>query len=215
MTQKFLQVAQQAAQSAGQILLKQYSHFDRHSIKLKSVHEILTQADLFSERTIIKIIKRHFPGHSILSEETGGEQHSSPYLWVIDPIDGTTNFSIHNPLWSVSIALAHKQPGAKNYTIQLGVIFAPALKELFVAQVNKGAKLNGRPIKVSRGIKSKAIHTFCHGSSHADIKRALRYLRHQKLNGLDCRQLGSAALELAYVASGRVESFVVPGTRPW
>jgi myo-inositol-1(or 4)-monophosphatase len=205
----FKKVVIAAVKKSGQILLKEYNNFDRKKIKLKSRHEILTRADLMSEEIIIKIIKENFPAHQILSEEQGEVGINSDYLWVIDPIDGTTNFSMHNPLWAVSVALAYERE------IILGVVYAPFLDELYVAEKDQGANLNNRAISVSDIKDGKVLNTFCHGSTEKDMKRAIKYYTHQKLNGFDCRQLGSASLELAYVASGRIESIMIPGANSW
>jgi len=201
---------------AGKALLKEYNNFDRTTIKLKSHHEILTKADLLSEEIIIKEIRKNFSYHKILSEESGETKNISDYLWIIDPLDGTTNFSMHNPLWSVSLALAYGQE------IILGLIFAPFLGELFIAEKGKGSRLNNfklgqasRKINVSNTKNGKVLNTFCHGREDKDIKKALAYYRKQKLLGLDCRQLGSAAIELAYVACGRIESIMIPGANLW
>ncbi len=223
-------VAIAAVKKSGKMLIREYQNFDRSSIKLKSHHEILTRNDLLSEEIIIKEINNNFPNHKILSEEMGEAGHDSEYLWIIDPIDGTTNFSMHNPLWSISLAVAvcpHPQPLSRSCRrgrgelnkqgskIILGVIYAPMLDELYVAELNKGASLNGKKIQVSNIKQGKVLNTFCHGRKIVHIKKALAYYRRQKLAELDCRQMGSAAIELAYVACGRVESFVAPGANDW
>jgi len=209
MDQQIKKTALNAARLAGQMLKKEYEKFDRQQVMLKSQHEILTKADLMSQEIIIKEIKKDFPAHGIVSEEKAEEKIYGEYCWYLDPIDGTTNFSMHNPLWSISIALA------KNDELIFSLIYAPMLEELFSAQAGQGAELNGKPIHVSNISQGKVLNTFCHGRRNADIRRALAYFRKQKLNELDCRQMGSAALELAYVAAGRVESFVAPGTHDW
>lgn len=202
-------VAVQAAKKAGKILYGRFNKFDRGNIKLKSSHEMLTKSDLISNKEIIKIIRRNFPDHEILSEEGGGGKEKSDYLWVVDPLDGTTNFSMHNPLWAVSIGVAYKKK------IILGVIFAPCLNEIYLVEINKGAYRNGKKIKVSGIDKRKVLNTFCHGNGDKNIKRAVKYYSRQKLSNFDCRQLGSASLELAFVACGRTESIVIPGNRSW
>lgn len=189
--------------------MKEYSNFDRGKAVFKSKHEIVTKADLLSEEIIIREIKKNFPSHGILSEEKGEVKSVSDYLWIIDPIDGTTNFTMHNPLWSISIGLAHDDK------IIFGAVYAPVTDELFIAEKNKGANLNGKKIKVSKIKNNMTLNTFCHGSTQKDLKRALDYYKKQKLNGFDCRQLGSAAIELSCVASGRVESIVIPGAHSW
>ena len=206
---KLRAIAVTAAYAAGEKLLERYYKYVRTDAKFKSHYEIVTKSDLVSEEIIITEIKKHFPDHRILSEEAGQIAGRSDYLWVVDPLDGTHNFSMHNPLWAVSIALFYKSKPA------LGVVFAPALNELFLAELDKGAWLNGRRIKVSDYKDEKVINTFCHGSKVKDIEKALKYYPYHKLHDLDCRQLGSASLELAYVACGRVESIVIPGANSW
>lgn len=208
-TKKIKDTAVRAAKKAGQELLKGFNNFDRSQVRLKSSHEILTKADLAAEKIILGIIGDSFPEHRILSEEKGDSGTKSDYLWVVDPLDGTTNFSIHNPLFAVSIAVFFRQQ------LLLGVIYAPFLKELFVAVHGEGAWLNGERIKVSGTNKQKIINTYCHGSKDRDIRLAVKYLSRQKLRHLDCRQLGSAALELSFVACGRIESIMIPGAHSW
>lgn len=209
MNSEIKKVAIMAAKKAGKELFSRFDKFSRDNIKLKSGHEILTKADLAAEKEIIKVIKKNFPKHQVLSEEGGGRKKKSDYLWIVDPLDGTTNFSMHNPLWAVSIAIAHKKK------IILGVIFSPYLNELYTAEINKGAYMNGKKIKVSDISKGKVLNTFCHGNREKDIKRAIKYYTYQKIHGFDCRQMGSASLELAFTASGRTESIVIPGAHPW
>ncbi|MDD4900919.1 MAG: inositol monophosphatase family protein [Patescibacteria group bacterium] len=203
------QAAVTAAKEAGRMLEREYEKFNRAAVMLKSKHEVLTKADLMSQEIIIKEIRKHFPGHGIVSEEQKNQDRQPEYCWYLDPLDGTTNFSIHNPLWSISLALA------KENELVFGLVYAPLLGEIFTAQAGQGAELNGRTIMVSKTNQGKVINTFCHGSRDADIKKAAAYWRKQKLAEVDCRQLGSAAIELAYVASGRVESFLAPGVKVW
>lgn len=227
---KIKKIAVLAAKKAGHELVKRYKNFDRGTVKLKAHHEILTQADLASERIILGEIKKNFPNHRILSEERGyigaissqsAGKHELPlllnYLWIVDPLDGSTNFSMHNPIWSVSIGIVEiPNCGAslRGGEIILGIIYAPMLGELYIAEKGKGATRNGKKIRVSSGTR-KSLHTFCHGRSQKEVKRAIKYYSHQKLRELDCRQLGSAAIELAYVASGRTESITIPGVNSW
>jgi len=205
----FKKVAIKAVKKSGKFLLHEYINFDRNKIRFKSHHEIVTRADLMSEEIIIGVIKDNYPHHSFLSEESGASKDKSNYLWVIDPLDGTTNFSMHNPLWSISVSLV------KDNEFILGIIYAPFMDEMFVAEKDRGAILNNKKIKVSKNKSGKILSTFCHGTKEIDIKRAIRYYQKQKLAQLDCRQMGSAAIELAFVAAGRTESFVAPGARDW
>ncbi len=203
------EVAIDSALKAGAFLRREFENFDRDAVELKSAREIVTKADKWSEKIILKIIANNFPEHRILSEESGNNSKNSDFLWIIDPIDGTTNFSFKNPLFSVSIGVAYKGE------VIVGVVYVPYMRELFVAEKGQGAFLNDKKIEVSKNKTGKLIHTFCHGHSKNDINRALAYYRKQKMQAVDCRQLGSAAIELAYTACGRVESIVIPGTRAW
>lgn len=202
-------VATRAAKSAGNFLLKEFKNFDRNQIKLKSQYEILTKADLGSERIILRELNKNFPHYDILSEESGDEGIRSEYLWIVDPLDGTTNFSIHNPLWSVSIALACRGE------IIFGLVGAPFLGEIYTAELGGGAYRNNQKIRISNIKGDRAFHTFCHGTTKDSIVLALKYYQKQKLSRFDCRQLGSAAVELCYVAGGRSESILIPGARSW
>jgi myo-inositol-1(or 4)-monophosphatase len=206
---KIKDTAIEAAKKAGTILLKKYQHFDRSKVSFKSKHEILTAADLAAEKEIIKTIRKSFPKHQILAEESGETTTKSDYKWFIDPLDGTTNFSMHNPIWATSIALSYKNK------VILGIIYSPSLEEFFYTEKGKGAYLNNKKIKVSKFSGEKVINTFCHGNQEKHIKKAIKYYNKQKLAQFDARQLGSASMELAYVASARVESITIPGANYW
>jgi myo-inositol-1(or 4)-monophosphatase len=209
LNKKIKDTATEAAKKAGKILLKKYQNFDRSKVTFKSKHEILTTADLAAEKEIIKTIRKNFPKHQILAEESGETKNDSDYKWFIDPLDGTTNFSMHNPLWATSIGLSYKNK------VVLAIVYSPSLNEFFYAEKGKGAYLNNKKIKVSKFSGEKVINTFCHGSQEKHIKKAIKYYNKQKLAQFDARQLGSASMELAYVASARVESITIPGANAW
>ena len=208
-TNKIRTIAQKAAQEAGDVLAKRYNKFNRNNVKFKAKNEIVTKADLAAEKVIINMIKKNFPEHRILSEEAGKINTNSDYLWIIDPLDGTTNFSMHNPLWSTCLALAYKNK------IVLGIIYAPILNETFQAEKGKGAFLNKKRIRVSNYKDGNVINAFCSSRETKDIEQATAYYKQQKLNQLDCRSLGSASIELAYVSCGRIESITIPGANSW
>jgi myo-inositol-1(or 4)-monophosphatase len=203
------QVAVKVIKEVGDILIKKFQTFDRHDIKLKDAQEIVTEYDLMSEEIIIKAIKNNFPDHGILAEESGSNSKESDWLWAIDPIDGTTNFSMHNPLWCVSIGLMYKNE------LVLGVIYAPLLNELYVAVKGCGAFLNNKPIKVSEIKQGKILHSFCWGRGDENTRHMFSYLKNQKMNGSSIRHLGTAAIELAFVSAGRLESFILPNVKLW
>lgn len=209
MLTQYRSLALAAARRAGNLLSQA---FERRYIawRLKHRHEIVTGADMGAERMIMAFLKRHTPQFQILSEESGLTHRASDWLWVVDPLDGTTNFKLHNPLFSVSIALYYQgEP-------RLGVVYAPYLGDMFVAETGKGAWLNGRRIHVSiTNQLRRAFLTYCYGQEKKHMHRAIELYRYFKLKSLDMRQLGSAAIELAWVAAGRTESIVIPGTKPW
>lgn len=214
MNNKIKKVATEAVKKSGKMLIKEFENFDRRTVKLKSHHELITKCDLASEKIIIDAVRKNFPDHKVLSEESGKLKGEGEYLWIIDPIDGTTNFSIHNPLWCISVGVARIDKNGKK-KMELGFVYAPVLNEMFVAEIGKGATLNDKKIQPSRISKGKVLNAFCHSTNPKDIKKAIKYYSYQKLHDFDCRQMGSAAIELAYVACGRIESIMIPGANPW
>ncbi len=199
-----------AVQKAGQHLLKEFRKFSLSKIKAKDKHEIVTPADLMSEKIILNLIQKKFPGHSIMTEESGKITKKSPFVWVIDPLDGTTNFTMKNPIWSVAVSLW------KWGKPLFGIVFAPALDEMYTAEINKGSYLNSKKINVSKKAKiSGSLLTFCHGHHEKSIKKTIKLYQKFKLAARDLRQLGSAAIEMGFVAAGRTESIMIPGAHPW
>ena len=192
----------------GNAIIKDYEKLDHSQVKLKTPRDLVTAADLKSEKIIIGAIKKHFPDHQILSEESGDTGKKSDYLWIIDPVDGTTNFFMHNPIWSVSIALAYKGK------VIFGAVYAPVLKELFHAALGQGTYLNDKKIRVNND-PIRTLNAFCTGRELKNIEKMIKYFSYQKKHTLDVRQLGSAALELAYVAAGRIASIMIPGAWSW
>ncbi|MFA6272587.1 MAG: inositol monophosphatase family protein [Patescibacteria group bacterium] len=204
------QVAIRAAREAGVSLLKRFHNIKSKDVHFKDKHEIVTSEDYRAEKIILNHIRQNFPDHSILSEEGGGKKRKSEYLWVIDPLDGTTNYSMGNPLYAVSIALF------KNDEVVLGVVHAPYMKELYVAEKGRGAYLNGKKLHVSSlSSVGKSMLTYCHGHRAEDRKRAIAIYGRLKHDGRDIRQLGAASIELGFVADGRTETIVIPGAHSW
>lgn len=202
-------VAIAAAKEAGAYLARNFDRFDRRTIRAKSKHEIRTALDTGAERIILRHLRRVFPHHSILSEETGRVKRASPYLWVVDPLDGTTNYSFHNPIYATGIALLERGKPI------LAVTYAPHLGELYVAERGKSATKNGKRIRVSNLPYSKSLLTYCHGNDPHDVRRAIALYRHFKLSHGEMRQLGCAAIEFASVAAGYTEAYISPGAHPW
>ena len=185
------------------------------SISNKSELDLVTEADLASERLIIERIKTNYPRHSILAEESGAsapaeQDAQSEWRWIVDPLDGTTNYAHGYPCFCVSMGLAHKG------RLELGVIYDPVRDELFTAERGQGAALNGCRIQVSqtRTLNSALL---CTGFPY-DVRERSEFARHFTnfiMNAQAVRRDGSAALDLAYVACGRFDGFWEEGLHPW
>lgn len=198
-----------ALEESGKILME---GFGRHlDIKVKENHRsIVTQFDKAAEERIKSIIRERFPEHRIIGEESGDNRKDSEYTWVIDPLDGTTNFSMGSPLFNTAIGVA------KGSDIVMGGVLIPFTGELFFAEKGKGATLNGKPIRVSREKElSNLVLLYCHGSDDDSIRKAFGIYESLKLRSRDTRRLGAGLIELAYVASGRAGCYAAPGTTSW
>jgi len=182
-----------------------------HSFKRKYGTQIVTQADLKIEKLYISAIQKEYPTHSILSEESGIIPGDKDYLWIIDPIDGTTNFSMKNPFFNTTIAFIRKNE------IIAGVVNAPLLDELYWSAKGSGAFLNDDEISTFGSNSLKAgFHGFCFGGNDPRAKvKAASYYKKSLLNGHAIRQLGSAALELCRIAAGVMDSLYIPGVEIW
>lgn len=202
-----LDVAKKAAIEGGRVLMDYYG---KVSLTYKKDRSITTEADLASEKRIKEILEAEFPTHSLLGEEYGLEERHSDYMWIIDPLDGTTNYWMRNPFFGVSIALTVKDEPI------VGVVYYPIMDEIFYAQKGKGAYLNDSQISVSDSSELvNSIVTFCHGRDKKSVKEIIRIFGKLKLISNKIRQIGAAALELCYVASGRTDAFYVVGSNPW
>lgn len=202
-----LATARRAAIAAGAVLMKHYGNVDARQKKDGS---LVTIADGESERLIKEMLSKAFPGYSFLGEEGGLDEKGSEFRWVVDPLDGTTNYSMKNPFFNVSIGLL------KGGEPVLGVVFSPTQNELFTAVKGGGAFMNGRRIKVSAEADlSRAKVAFCHSRDKRSVEAISNIFHTMKSMNETFRQLGAGALELAYVACGRVDAFLSAGTHPW
>ncbi|MBI2452271.1 inositol monophosphatase [Candidatus Pacearchaeota archaeon] len=205
----YLQTAINSAKQAGKLILKSYSRKIEARIKDGISFDLVTDADINSEKTIISIIKKKFPNHSFLTEEKTvkqAEEMQSEYLWVIDPIDGTINFAHKFPFFAISIALY------KNNSALLGVVYDPIKKEMFHAEKSKGAFLNNKKISVSKTNslnKSLLATGFFHSIKFKTAEKFLSIPIHYLAN------FGSAALELSYIAAGRLDGYWELRLKPW
>jgi myo-inositol-1(or 4)-monophosphatase len=201
--------AVELAEKAGASLLKGFKSLATTRIEAKDSRHLVTKFDLESEEIIIGGIKKKYPSHNILSEEAGLIKTGASYTWIVDPLDGTANFIKKNPFFSISIALTRKNE------LILGIVYAPALNEIFIAEKGKGAFLNNTPISVSETEElSGSYIVSCEGSDR-DIVRSAKLFRKIRPVVLDMRKLGSAAIEAAWIACGRAEAYVVTKINPW
>jgi myo-inositol-1(or 4)-monophosphatase len=205
----FKQVAVAAAYNAAEILRSRFGNISR--IQKKDAVEIVTEADTESEKLIISAIQSRFPQHSILSEEAGLNAGTDEYGWFIDPLDGTVNFAHQVPIFCISIALAYRNE------VVLGVVLNPMDGELYTALRGQGASLNSRPIQVSAPAKvseSLLVTGFPYHVDQVFDPIMTRYGNCLKASQA-IRRLGSAALDICYVAAGRFEGFWEQYLKPW
>jgi myo-inositol-1(or 4)-monophosphatase len=207
----FLAVAIEAAKLAGGIILDNLGRISKADISIKQTSDFVTTADKESETAIISTIKKNFPDHHFLAEESVKEIATDGYRWIIDPLDGTTNFIHCYPVFSVSIALQYERETV------LGIVYEPLKNDLFTAQKGRGALLNGDLIRVSQTttLRDSLITTGFPFRRKEFIDSYLSLFRNMFLRVSDLRRAGSAALDLAYLACGRCEGFFEIGLSPW
>jgi myo-inositol-1(or 4)-monophosphatase len=206
-----LNIAVNAARQAGDIIIRHLEQVDRLKITTKDHHEYCSEVDLKAEQAIINTIRKAYPEHSILAEESGLQEGESESIWIIDPLDGTSNYLHGFPFFSVSIALKIKG------RIEHGVIYDPLRHECFAASRGRGARLNDRRLRVSKQTQLSAS-LLGTGFPSRNPHITQRYLPTFEALFSQCagvRRTGSAALDLAYVASGRLDGFWELGLKPW
>jgi myo-inositol-1(or 4)-monophosphatase len=208
MLKHFLEVAIETAQDAGQILREEMER--PPTISHKAEFDLVTQADRRSEALIVRRLQKYFPDHAVAAEEGSGKDTGSEYRWHVDPLDGTTNFAHAYPCFCVSMALARKNE------LLLGVIFNPIYNELFTAARGEGAFFNGKKIQCSK-IDALKNSLLCTGfpNHNRESNPNFRFYWDFTLRTHGVRRDGSAALDLAYVAMGRFDSFWEYGLNPW
>ena len=203
-----LETASAIAREAGALI----NDFARQRIgfELKGDHDLVTAADKAAEKLIVAALKNAFPDHSIVAEEGGGQQTGSDYTWYVDPLDGTTNFAHGFPVYNVSIGLE------KGSELIAGVVFDPTRDELFSAERGGGAHLNGERISVSNcaTLEESLVATgFPSRRRHANVNVHFYYQLAMLTHGV--RRAGAAAIDLCYVACGRLDAFWEFGLNPW
>jgi len=197
------------AREAGALLLERLH--DPHIVQYKGEINLVTEADHLSEALIVGRIRRKFPGHDILTEESPETANGSGFRWIIDPLDGTTNYAHGYPVFCVSIALEVKG------VIMLGAVYNPMLDELFTAERGSGAFLNGRRLTVSRTetLSRSLLATGFPYDIREDRNNNINYFKVMALSAQAVRRAGSAALDLAYIAAGRFDGFWELKLMPW
>lgn len=203
-----LQTAIEAARRAGQLIAARYP--TQRDVSRKGYRDLVTETDIAAEDVILSLIQDRFPDHAILSEETPGGEIGEGYTWVIDPVDGTSNYTHRVPIFSVSVALLHRGRPL------IGVVYDPMRDHLFVGKSGSGATLNNQPLQIS------AIHQIQEALIGFDWARD-EEKRNQVLSRLQqvaplchtVRALGSAALGLTYVAAGWLDGYFHLAIHPW
>ncbi len=208
-----LEIAQTAARQAGRVLLEGFRQ--PKQVRYKGETDPVTQFDLASEKTIVGLISGVYPDHGILAEEGGETTHSSAHRWYIDPLDGTVNFAHGVPVFAVSIAF--ESCDGLEPEVKVGVIYDPVHDELFSAVKGQGARLNGRPIHVSdQDLMIRAlIATGFPYDLHTQPDPVLDRFRRMCLAAQGVRRPGAAAIDLAWLAAGRVDGFFEEKLQPW
>lgn len=202
-------IAVSAARAAGNQIMRSFERVDQLQIERKSRNDFVTQVDRNAEREIINIIHKAYPQHAILAEE-GGAQGDNEVVWIIDPLDGTTNFLHSLPHFAVSIGIQVRG------RLEHGVIYAPCTQDLYCASRGTGATLNNRRIRVSN---CKDMEMALIGTGvplrEESLERYLPMLRNVAAQTAGVRRAGAASLDLAYVAAGRLDAFWELGLKPW
>jgi myo-inositol-1(or 4)-monophosphatase len=206
-----LNIATQAALNAGKIINQYVDRLDTVKVNIKGYNDFVSNVDKKVEDAIIEILTKAYPDHNILAEESGDRLQSSDYCWIIDPIDGTTNFIHGFPQFAVSIALQYKNE------IVVAVIYNPLTHELFTSMKGSGAHVNNKRIRISqpKTISRSLIGTGFPFKDDSEIDNYLDVFKEIIKQTSGIRRAGSAALDLAYVASGRLDGFWESGLKPW
>ena len=206
-----LNIAVRAARRAGSIINRASLDGSGLEVRSKRQNDFVTRVDHAAEEAIIDVVRKAYPDHAILAEESGAAEGKAEYEWIIDPLDGTTNFIHAFPQYCVSIGVRHR--GALTH----GVVYDPNRNELFTASKGRGAYLNDRRIRVSKCIRlgDALVGT---GFPFREVERIDRYVKQFRsivVSTAGLRRAGAAALDLAYVACGRLDAFWEMGLNPW
>ena len=205
-----MNIAVRAARNAGTVLLRYFEHADSLTVSSKGLNDFVSEVDRAAEQAIIQVLQKAYPNHAILAEESGARS-GDDYQWVIDPLDGTTNYLHGFPHFAVSIALKHKG------VLEQGLVFDPLRNEMFTATRGAGAQLNDRRLRIAqrKGLPGALLGT---GFPYRDQSQMTAYLgMFQALakETAGIRRPGAASLDFAYVAAGRLDGFWELGLAEW
>ena len=205
-----LNIATKAARRAGNVIVRHLDRLDSLNVQEKNRNDFVSEVDRLAEAEIISVITAAYPDHAVLAEESGSRD-GNDFMWIIDPLDGTTNYLHGFPQFSVSIALAREG------VLQHGVIFDPLRNEMFTASRGRGAQLNERRIRVSevKNLRAALLGTGFPFRAMDHLDTWLRTFRALLVKTSGIRRAGSAALDLAYVACGRFDGFWEFGLSYW
>jgi len=208
--QPMLNIAVRAARSAGNVIIRNLGRLESLNVHTKDRNDFVTDVDRQAEQEIIGILRKAYPDHGILAEESG-RHGGGDYQWIIDPLDGTTNFLHGFPQFAVSIALRHKG------RLEQGVVYDPLRQELFTASRGAGARLNDRRIRVTnrKSLDGALLGTGFPFKAQQHLETYLAMFRALFPQSAGIRRAGSAALDLAYIASGRLDGFWEIGLNIW
>ena len=205
-----LHTAVRSVREGGRVILMYFNQLDRLEYSSKGRNDFVSQADVEAERAVLEVLTRAYPDHGVVAEESG-EREGSEYTWVIDPLDGTTNFLHGFPMFAVSVAV--KRGGV----LEHGVVYDPLRDEMFTASRGEGAQLNGKRIRVSttRQLAPALLGTGFPFRDLGIIEPWMRSFQSLLPKTAGIRRAGAAALDLAYVAAGRLDGFWEFGLKPW
>ncbi len=206
-----LSTAVRCARFAGNVILKHMDQLDRIDVESKGRFDFVSEVDRMAERQVLEHVDKTYPDHGIVAEESGSRNTDAEYVWIIDPLDGTTNFLHGYPHFAVSIAITRRG------VLEHGVIYQPVSNELFTASRGQGAQLNNRRIRASRSrsLERSLLATGLPGRRLDLLDASMRTFRAALPRCSGVRRSGSAALDLAYVAAGRLDGYWEMGLAPW
>lgn len=205
-----LKIAKQATRQAGQMIKKEFFKWKRGQAKFKEPKQIVTWVDKKSERIIFSYLNKYFPDYNIISEESRPTDKTNDYTWIVDPLDGTSNFTTHHPYFAVSIALRYKK------NIVVSVTYDIILNEIFWAVDGQGAYCNNKKLSISTNSSlKKSIISYTHGAHQKETKQAFKIYTHFHLAAQKCRNFACTSLQMADTAAGHDEAFISFGSKLW